>query len=107
MDYFSLSPFYEKNSINQICAVQNIDFKSQRFRQTGIEFILDSVNRDKNLFIISKNNRRYQESVVLSFYYVFKGTIYQAPDVYSVITSNIESITNNFVNIVNELNKAS
>ena len=103
MDYFSLSPFYEKNSINQKCAVQGVDFTTHKFKETGIEFNIEMINKEKDLYLISKNYRKYNECVLISYFYVFKGTIYQAPDVYSVLTSNIQSTANNLLNIMDEL----
>ncbi len=97
------SPFYEQNSINQKLLQQKVDFASKRFFHSGIEFNLDSVSTD--LFVISKIYRRnYNDTMLISYYYIFKGTIYQSPDVYSVITNNIESIANNFNNIMNNIN---
>lgn len=104
MEYFSYSPFFEKNSINQLCSIQNLDFNKQKYKEVGIEFNLESVSKDKELYLITKSHRRYEESKLISYYYIFKGSVYQAPDIYSVITSNLESITNNFVNIITELN---
>jgi hypothetical protein len=105
MTYFMESPFYERNSINQKCFDQKIDFINKRYFYTGIEFILDSVNQEKDLFIISKIYRRsYNDTMLISYYYIFKGTIFQSPDVYSVITSNIESIANNLNNILYTIN---
>lgn len=104
MEYFYLSPFYEKNSINQNCLIQKSNFNTQRFRQVGVEFNLEHMSKDKELYFISKNYRKYSEAVLISYYYVFKGTIYQSPDIFSILTSNIESISNNFNNIISELN---
>jgi hypothetical protein len=105
MDYFYLSPFYEKNSINHICNIQKSDFNTQKNKMIGIEFNLEFYNKDKDLFYISKNYREKNKVTLLSYYYVFKGTIYQAPDLYSLLLSNIESLTNNFISLNNEITK--
>jgi mediator of RNA polymerase II transcription subunit 6 len=103
LDYFSKSPFYEKNSINEQCKLQKIDFQ-KRTGFTGIEFNVEK-GSVKDLFIISKSFRKnHKESFVICYFYVFKGTIYQSPDVYSIITNNIESIANNFSDIMQEIN---
>jgi hypothetical protein len=105
MDYFYASPFYEKNSINHICYTQKIDFNSKKFYYSGIEFNIESVDKEKDLFVINKCFRKnFKESTLISYYYIFKGTIYQSPDVYSVIISNVESIAHNFNTIINEIN---
>lgn len=106
LEYFALSPFYEKKSINQLCAAQKADFNIKKFQFKGVEFNLEQVSKDKELFLISKNYRKgYNDTYLIAYYYIFKGTIYQSPDIYSIITSNVESITNNLVSIVNEINK--
>lgn len=105
MEYFSLSPFYEKSSINQACAVQKIDFTTQKTKYVGIEFNLESAKKDNSLFVISKNYRNYNETIPISYYYVFKATIYQSPDIYSILTRNVESISNNLLNVINEINQ--
>jgi mediator of RNA polymerase II transcription subunit 6 len=105
LDYFSLSPFYEKSSINQNCIVQKIDFNTKKTQFIGLEFNLESFNKEKELFIITKKFRKnYNTTILISTYYVFKGTIYQSPDAYSIITSNIESISHSLVSVINELN---
>ena len=105
MDYFSMSPFYEKNSINYKCFVQNLDFNAQKFRMIGIEFNLEYFNKEKDLFYITKNEREKNKITLLSYYYVFKGTIYQSPDLYSLLLSNVESLTDNFINVIDKLNE--
>ena len=105
MEYFSLSPFFEKSSINQACAVQKLDFNSQKTKYVGIEFNLESAKKDNSLFVISKNYRNYNETIPISYYYIFRATIYQSPDIYSILTKNVESISNNLLNIINEVNE--
>jgi hypothetical protein len=71
----------------------------------GIEFNLEYFNKEKDLFYITKNYREKNKVTLLSYFYIFKGTIYQSPDLYSLLLSNIESLTNNFVNLSNEISK--
>jgi len=104
MDYFSMSPFYEKSSINQACAVQKIDFNTQKTKYVGIEFNLEMAKKDNSLFVISKNYRNYNETTPISYYYEFKATIFQSPDIYSILTRNVESISYNLLNVINEIN---
>jgi hypothetical protein len=105
LDYFSRSPFYDINSINEHCKIEKIDFNSKRYSCTGVEFNVEQSNM-KDLFIISKSFRKNsRENFVICYYYIFKGTIYQAPNVYAIITNCIEGVAYNFANIITELNK--
>ena len=104
MEYFYASPFYEKNSINHLCNIQKSDFNTQKIKMTGIEFNFEFANKEKDLFYITKNYREKNKITLLSYYYIFKGIIYQSPDLYSLLLSNIESLSNKFVNLVNEIN---
>lgn len=105
MEYFSLSPFYELNSINERCLRQKCDFNEKKREFKGIEFNIEH-SIDKEIFIISKNIRKnQQEKILISYYYIFNGSIYQSPNLLSVITSNLESIANNINNIILEKNK--
>jgi len=105
MEYFGLSSFYERNSINQKCISQKFDFKTKKYGMIGLEFNLENLNTEKDLFIISKSFRRSLDDLdLISYYYVFKGTIYQAPNLFSVITTNLESISNNINNLILEIN---
>jgi hypothetical protein len=106
LDYFSRSPFYDTNSINEHCKLEKADFNIKKYSCIGIEFNIDSVNPTKDLYIISKSYRKNsRESFIISYYYIFKGTIYQSPNVYSIITNCIEGVAHNFTNIIAEINK--
>lgn len=106
MEYFSLSPFYERNSINEQCAAQRLDFNEKRMQLIGIEFFLEQVSPEKDLYLVSKSYRRsFKDKVLISYYFVFKGTIYQAPNLFSIITTHLESISNNLNNVILEINE--
>lgn len=104
MQYFMLSGFFDQKSINKYCIDHSFDFIKQRVNLTGIEYSLVSVNKENDLFIIGKFYRKHTQSMPLGYFYIFKGTIYQAPDLYSVISSNIQSVSNNLINFINFLN---
>jgi hypothetical protein len=105
MEYFCLSSFYERNSINQKCISQKIDFKTKKYGLIGLEFNVETINNEKDLFIISKSYRKSVNDLdLISYYYVFKGTIFQSPNLFSIITSNLESISNNINSLILELN---
>lgn len=102
LDYFYLSHFYEKNSINQRCMLQKVDFESNKCYFTGIEYSLYS---NKYPYVISKSLRKSQNEVILiSMYYCINNIIYQSPSLYSVLISNIQNITSNIEDISNEIN---
>ena len=100
MDYFKLSGFYNKESINQQCEDKNLNFAEDRFKLKGIEYILEEP-KDNDLFIIAKYFRENGTTTLLGYYYVFKGKIIKAPNLYSIISSNIQSVSDNFLNIFN------
>ena len=103
LDYFMNSSFYEKNSINEKCRKQQIDFNFSHYQFTGIEFILEAKSSisDPNIFTISKQYRNSPNSAVLiSFFYICSGVIYQAPNLFNVLTRNIENLSNNMLMIL-------
>lgn len=107
MNYFMLSDFYDMKSVNQQCIDKKINFLKHRTKKTGVEFILENANKEKDLFIIAKYYRQNTSTTLLGYYYIFKGKIFQAPDLYSVVSSNIQSASHNILNIIGELNEDS
>ena len=107
MNYFMLSDFYDKKSINQQCIDKGIDFLKNRTKSVGTEFVVESVNKENDLFVISKSYRQKESTKLLGYYYIFKGRIFQSPDLYNVVTSNIQSTASNILNIINEINNDS
>lgn len=104
MNYFMLSSFFDQKSINKYCIDHSLDFIKQRDHLSGIEYNLISANKENDLFIIGKLYRKQKQTMHLGYFYIFKGTIYQAPDLYSVISSNIQSVSNNLINFIDCLN---
>ncbi|KAK0565206.1 Mediator of RNA polymerase II transcription subunit 6 [Tilletia horrida] len=103
LDYFSRSPFYDLQSTNQVLRMQNIavtggfmsalggDQKEEEDlkRFTGIEFVVVHAQPDA-LFVIHKRRRLSPtETIPLAAYYVLSGTIYQAPDMHTVLGSKL------------------
>ena len=103
MDYFKLSGFYDKKSINQQCEDKNLDFTKDRTQFEGIEYIPEEY-KDNELFIIAKYFREKGTTTLLGYYYIFQGKIIKAPNLYSIISSNIQSVSHNFLNIFNYIN---
>jgi len=57
-----------------------------------------NVNSDPDVYIISKNYRLGPNSIILiSYYYICKGVIYQSPSLFNVLTRNIENLSNNML----------
>lgn len=102
MEYFYLSHFFETNSINHRCRVQKVEFHKKKTLFTGIEYNLHST---VNPFIISKDIRKNANEVVtVSYYYCHDGIIYQAPDLLSVLTSGVQTIGAECLEILNQIN---
>ena len=58
---------------------------------TGIEYILHEA-QEPHLFVMRKQKRDSAEKVTpLSMYYILDGSIYQAPQLYSVVSSRAVS----------------
>ena len=77
-----------------------INFNERKKDFKGIEFNLED-SKDPDLFIISKSKRNNSNEIILiSYYYIFRGNIYQSPNLFSILTSNVESITNNINNLI-------
>ncbi|KAI8819841.1 MED6 mediator sub complex component-domain-containing protein [Fimicolochytrium jonesii] len=98
MAYFSLSPFFDKSSIKEQISMQT------RFNQldagqstqpertiTGLDYeLLDANDTLPTLFTIVKGDRKSPTRVNrLAVYYVIDGTIYQAPDLYSLLSNRV------------------
>ncbi|KAL2609253.1 hypothetical protein R1flu_027826 [Riccia fluitans] len=88
-DYFALSPFYDRTCNNEQLRMRQIHplDPSHLTKMTGIEYILHEA-MEPHLFVIRKQKREGPEKItVMSAYYVLDGSIYQAPQLYSVIGS--------------------
>lgn len=98
MDYFSLSPFYDKRSNNQLIKMQNIanltqpvNLQDQLVHFTGIEFVL-AHSQPPDLFIINKQYRHSRtDTRILSVYYCLNNNIYAAPDGYNTLCMKFHS----------------
>lgn len=89
--YFSLSPFYDKASLNEILKMQsqfaNIDVSNKLTTLQGFYYILELSSAD--LFVIAKKKNAGQKTTTLRMYYCMYGYIYCAPIVRSVSESRI------------------
>ena len=106
LDYFMLSPFYDPKSINQQCKDNEEEFTLKtRETKRGVEYVENTITNNKDIFIIAKYNRIYKEQTLLGYYYVFRGQIFQASNLFNLISSNLQSTANSLLNVVNILNE--
>ncbi|ORY40406.1 hypothetical protein BCR33DRAFT_719401 [Rhizoclosmatium globosum] len=95
LEYFRLSQFFDKTSINQQLIMQTkynqlgtatMDASSLR----GIEYALHSWSNMPSLYIIHKYFRHTREKTeLLAVYYIAEGTIYQSPDLFTLLSNRI------------------
>lgn len=100
LDYFALSPFYQKSCLNEVWKIQGIDvanlytnpiYANIIKESRGIEYVVRPNNSEPQLFIIERRLRNTNNSIAtLSIYYCLHGTIYQSPDFRQLIFSRIE-----------------
>ncbi|OHT09406.1 hypothetical protein TRFO_21621 [Tritrichomonas foetus] len=111
LKYFQLCPFYDPSSVNaklemqqrSIDQLEKIDGISFRLtfaeQRNGLSLEGDDLKKPENqvividtgLAIIDKVYREKEDEKTLAKYYVIDGSIYQAPDIYSVFNSRIRS----------------
>ncbi|MBW0487471.1 hypothetical protein O181_027186 [Austropuccinia psidii MF-1] len=104
MDYFALSPFYDRRSTNQVLRMQSmfsgqptLDHNAQREalkRFVGIEFALvlarPEQDREGGLFVIEKRDRKgYDEFYPIASFYILKTSIYQAPSLHATLSARV------------------
>ncbi|CAG5106048.1 Similar to MED6: Mediator of RNA polymerase II transcription subunit 6 (Anopheles gambiae) [Cotesia congregata] len=92
MDYFSerSNPFYDSTCNNETVKMQRLS-PDQLQNMTGCEYVLLHV-QDPILYVIRKQHRYSPTQVTpLADYYVIAGTVYQAPDLASVVNSRLLS----------------
>ena len=100
LHYFALSPFYDRACNNEKLKMQRLEMdrlKSMR----GIEYETVPTPPPSNpeqqqpcsLFLIRKQRRISPNQVKpLAMYYVLDGTVYQAPNLYAMLSSRLVSI---------------
>jgi len=95
MAYFSdrRNPFYDTTCNNEVLKMQNRSM-DQLANMQGVEYCLLYV-QEPILYVIRKQNRNSPSHVTpISDYYIVAGTIYQAPDLCSVVNSRLLSAVN-------------
>lgn len=119
LEYFSLSPFYDRTSNNQVLMMQfqfqqvqipigtsfQQYFQSKLLEMTGVEFIV-AYTREPDFWIVRKQKRYSStQAVSLQDYYIIGANVYQAPKVYDVLSSRLLSSVLLLKNSVDLLNK--
>ncbi|GAA5877833.1 hypothetical protein JCM16303_000254 [Sporobolomyces ruberrimus] len=100
LDYFTLSPFFDKHSNNNQLrmqlmfsrgGIQGVNEQEELKRFIGIEYVVseqDSI--PPNLFIIHKRNRTSPTTTtIVSVYHILNANVYQAPTIYTVLNERI------------------
>ncbi|CAH7682047.1 MED6 mediator sub complex component-domain-containing protein, partial [Phakopsora pachyrhizi] len=116
MDYFSLSPFYDRHSTNQVLKMQSMfsgqpqmspeEEKEALRKLVGIEFevILSRPEQDREggLFVIEKRERKsYDEYYPIAAYYVLRTSIYQSPSIHSTLSARVLSSLSTLSELLN------
>lgn len=107
LDYFSLSPFYDRSSNNQVLKMQSnfneqlksrgADLSKELQNMKGIEYVV-VISREPDLWVIRKHDRKSPSEVeVLAVYFVCGENVYQSPSVYNVLASRILATSLNIV----------
>ncbi|XP_065220686.1 mediator of RNA polymerase II transcription subunit 6-like [Planococcus citri] len=90
LDYFSerSNPFYDRTCNNETLKMQRLS-PDQLVNMTGLEYTLLHV-QEPILYVIRKQHRTSPtQSVPVADYYIIAGTVYQAPDLISVVNSRL------------------
>jgi len=104
LEYFSISPFYDKESNNQILRNQGI-FGNKAYEQLnemiGLEFNVSSsaaATKNPRLFVINKGTRiNSREFEITEIFYCLDGSIFQTPTFTSLLRSRISKASNKLV----------
>ncbi|KAI8805282.1 MED6 mediator sub complex component-domain-containing protein [Cladochytrium replicatum] len=97
IDYFALSQFYDKSCLNEQIRMQARFNELQahqldRRGMTGIEYevMQEYLPQQPKLFVIRKQYRYTKDKTeTLATYYIVDGTIYQSPDVFTMVSNRI------------------
>ncbi|KAG7661834.1 MED6 [[Candida] subhashii] len=103
LEYFALSPFYDRTSNNQVLMMQfqyqqiqipigmsfQQYFQSRLSEMTGIEFVI-AYTREPDFWIVRKQTRLDPTNTfTLQDYYIIGANVYQAPRIYDVLSSRL------------------
>ncbi|RIA89123.1 MED6 mediator sub complex component-domain-containing protein [Glomus cerebriforme] len=109
LDYFAESPFWDSQSNNEVLKMQTkFNFSTDHrpldiTKMTGIEFYV--AQADPPSFFLVQKRRRISEydAIPLATYYIIRGIVYQAPDLYTIIGSRIYTSLYHLHNVCNNI----
>src|SRR6218665_1764181 len=95
LNYFAEkdNPFYERNCNNENLRMRGLPLnqKSELERMQGIEYVLLHVQQPI-LYVIRKKRRiNPEQAFTIADFYIIAGTVYQAPDLNSIISTKLLS----------------
>ena len=98
LDYFSYSQYYDRGCDNEVVKMQSrlnnpvMDqqaMQDQLLNMGGYQYDL-MLDKGPSLFVIRKIKRDSPSTArSIAFYYVIEGTIYQAPDLWTLLTNRL------------------
>lgn len=105
MDYFALSPFYDRSTNNEVLKMQSnfneqlqsrrADLNQELRRMKGMEYEVSTAN-EPDSWVIRKQERLGPELVqIVSVYYICGQNIYQSPSIYNVLVSRLLATSKN------------
>lgn len=103
LDYFSekSNPFYDRTCNNEMIKMQRLSLDHLNTLQ-GVEYML-LYAQEPILYVVRKQERNSPNHVVpLADYYIIGGTVYQAPDLASVINSRLLNTLSNLKSAFDE-----
>jgi hypothetical protein len=97
LDYFAFSQFYQRDSLNERLKAAGMDSLAASATASrdpslrGVCYVLLPTGSEPELFAIERRVKGEGGSVaVLSTYYVIRGTVYQSPDLASLVLARVE-----------------
>ncbi|KHJ41791.1 MED6 mediator sub complex component [Trichuris suis] len=91
LEYFTntMNPFYDPNCLNEQIRMQRLS-PEVLSRASGVEYAL--LFACEPLFVIRKQYRQANQTITpMEDYYIIGGTVYQAPDLCSVLNSRLQA----------------
>ncbi|KAL4427654.1 hypothetical protein ABPG75_001743 [Micractinium tetrahymenae] len=90
LDYFALSPFYDRNCNNERGLMAGKPRSQPPAVGEGVEYLLAD-SQPPHLFILRKMYRHALGAITtLAFYYILDGTIYQAPPLQAALLARMQ-----------------
>jgi hypothetical protein len=97
LDYFAFSQFYQRDCLNERLKAAGMDSAAAAATAArdpslrGVCYVLVPTGSEPDLFAIERRVKGEAGSlVVLTAYYVVRGTVYQSPDLASLVLARVE-----------------